>query len=191
MCATCGARQLAAAPQDARSLTIGRGAGVDHNWSQRISAGRDAFFARNDLTVNTFVGIEPPDTARHRVADELAVAVKDQWQAEEGRRRVMDPVPLPIRWTVADSALSDDAANIFRSAGETPGLDGTLGEEVAVFARIPSRRLVVIGQPGAGKTVFTIRLTLNLLAGRQLGDPVPVIFGLHTWNPREQSCRNG
>ena len=101
----------------------------------------------------------------------------------------MDPVPLPIRWTVADSALSDDAANIFRSADETPGLDGTLGEEVAVFARIPSRRLVVIGQPGAGKTVFTIRLTLNLVAGRQPGGPVPVIFGLHTWNPLEQSLQ--
>ena len=58
-----------------------------------------------------------------------------------------------------------------------------------VFTRIPSRRLVVIGQAGAGKTVFTLRFTLDLLTCRQPGDPVPVLFGLHTWNPLEQTLQ--
>ena len=48
----------------------------------------------------------------------------------------------------------------------------------------------MVGQPGAGKTVFTLRFTLDLLARREPGDPVPVIFGLHTWDPLEQSLQD-
>lgn len=37
--------------------------------------------------------------------------------------------------------------------------------------------------------MFTLRFTLDLLACRQPGDPVPVIFGLHTWSPGEESLQ--
>ena len=121
-----------------------------------------------------------------RAAEELAAAVSDQWGREEKLRRIQDPVPLPVRWIAADPLLSDHVANIRRMPGEAIDLDGALDEAVDVFARIPSRRLVVVGQAGAGKTVFTLRFTLDLLARRRPGDPVPVIFGLHTWNPVEQ-----
>ena len=124
-----------------------------------------------------------------RAAEELAAAVSDQWGREERLRRIQDPVPLPVRWAAADPLLSDHAVNIRRVPGEVIDLDGALDEAVDVFIKIPSRRLVVIGQPGAGKTVFTLRFTLDLLARRQPGDPVPVIFGLHTWNPLEQSLQ--
>jgi hypothetical protein len=94
--------------------------------------------------------------ARPRSADELAAAIREQWRAEEGRRRIQDPFPLPVRWTVADPALSDDAVNIFRLADETHAtdgslLDGSLRDAADVFSRIPSGRLVVIGPPGAGR----------------------------------------
>ena len=78
--------------------------------------------------------------------------------------------------------------NIRRVPGEVIDLDGALDEAVDVFIKIPSRRLVVIGQPARAR-VFTLRFTLDLLARRQPGDPVPVIFGLHTWNPLEQSLQ--
>ena len=127
-----------------------------------------------------------PRARADRAAEELAAAVSDQWGREEKLRRIQDPVPLPVRWAAADPLLSDHAANIRRIPGEAIDLSGTLDEAVDVFTRIPSRRLVVVGQAGAGKTVFTLRFTLDLLARRQPGDPVPVIFGLHTWNPLEQ-----
>ena len=122
----------------------------------------------------------------NRAVEELAAAVSDQWGREEKLRRIQDPVPLPVRWSAADPLLSDHLANIHRGPGEVIDLDGGLHEAVDVFTRIPSRRLVVVGRAGAGKTVFTLRFTLDLLARRQPGDPVPVIFGLHTWNPLEQ-----
>ena len=127
-----------------------------------------------------------PRARLDRAAEELATAVSDQWEREGKLRRIQDPVPLPVRWIAADPLLSDHVANIRRVPGEVIDLDGALDEAVDVFTRIPSRRLVVVGQAGAGKTVFTLRFTLDLLARRRPGDPVPVIFGLHTWNPLEQ-----
>jgi hypothetical protein len=127
-----------------------------------------------------------------RAAEDLAAAVGDQWRREEKLRRIQDPVPLPVRWTAADPLLSDHIANILRLPDECHAinLDGALHDVVDVFTKIPSHRLVVIGKAGAGKTVFTLRFTLDLLARRQPGDPVPVIFGMHTWNPQEQSLQD-
>ena len=45
------------------------------------------------------------------------------------------------------------------------------------------RLLVVLGEPGAGKTILLIRLVLDLLARRSLEDPVPVLIPLASWNP--------
>jgi hypothetical protein len=163
---------------------------------QRVRAGRDAWIAGRDLSVtNNFLaggnpGAEDFYRARvHQAAEDLAVAVGDQWRLEERLRRVQDPAPLPVRWRAADPLLTDHLVNVRRGPGDDLGLDGALGDVVEVFTRIPSRRLVVTGQPGAGKTVFTLRLTLGLLDRRCPGEPVPVIFGMHAWNPREQTLQ--
>ena len=165
-------------------------------WVPRhTKAKRDAYVAGRDVTVtNTYV--TAPDKNidfRARMisaAEELAVAVAEQWRREERMRRIQDPVPIPVRWSGADPLLSDHVANIRRMQAGTVDLDGILHEAVDAFTAIPSRRLVVIGQPGAGKTIFTLRFTLDLLARRQPGDPVPVIIGLHTWSPGEQSLQD-
>jgi hypothetical protein len=130
------------------------------------------------------------DSARlDRAAEDLAAAMAGQWQAEERLRRIHDPVPLPVRWTIADPLVSDHWENVTCSdaSRQAEELDGSLDEVVDIFERIPSGRLVVIGKPGSGKTVLTLRFTLELLKRREAGDPVPVIFPLHTWHPPSQS----
>jgi hypothetical protein len=42
------------------------------------------------------------------VADQLAIAVGAQWEAEARIRRLNDPYPLPVSWTAADTTLTDD-----------------------------------------------------------------------------------
>ena len=167
---------------------------------EQVCAGRDTFAAGRDLAItNNYLAAAHGEVSASfrarvdRAAEELAAVVGDQWRREERLRRIHDPVPLPVRWTAADPLLSDHVANIRRApvdGGDEIGLDGTLSDVVQAFTAIPSRRLVVIGQPGAGKTVLTLRLTLDLLARRKPGDPVPVIFGLHTWDPLEQSMQD-
>jgi hypothetical protein len=51
------------------------------------------------------------------------------------------------------------------------------------FIRLPSHRLVVLGEPGAGKTFLAITLSVGLLRERRSGDPVPVFLSLSSWDP--------
>ncbi|WP_189864788.1 NACHT and WD40 repeat domain-containing protein [Streptomyces poonensis] len=55
----------------------------------------------------------------------------------------------------------------------------------AGYGRVGSGRLVVLGEPGAGKTVLALMLTLGLLADgrREPGGPVPVLVPVSTWDP--------
>ncbi|GAB3890288.1 hypothetical protein GCM10029964_061560 [Kibdelosporangium lantanae] len=119
--------------------------------------------------------------------DELAVAVRAQWRAEERLRRLQDPAPMQTRWTVAGRELQDHEANI----GIPHRNDGGRLDDVAdLFLRVPSGRLVVVGEPGAGKTVLALRLTLALVERRGAGDPVPVLLSLASWDPRREGLRD-
>ncbi|MYV55034.1 NACHT domain-containing protein [Streptomyces sp. SID3212] len=142
------------------------------------------------------------------VADQLARTVRLQWESEARVRRLDDPYPLPVAWRAAPAELVDSWA-LIRAAGErtTPGqgpgaptagdrdpagwatdptaLAGADDQISELFlAKVPARRLLVLGAPGAGKTMVLIRLLLLLTDRRVPGaDPVPVLFSLASWNP--------
>ncbi|WP_188191601.1 NACHT domain-containing protein [Nonomuraea sp. SYSU D8015] len=69
--------------------------------------------------------------------------------------------------------------------------EGDLHDIAAKFRRIPSRQLVVLGEPGAGKSVIAIWLALGLLADIAEEDPVPVLLSLSSWNPGGDGHRAG
>ena len=127
-------------------------------------------------------------------AEYLASTVAGQWQEEEGRRRVNDPFPLKVRFRASAGVPAARGTGIHRDRPETvpspPALTGELDEIVEVYASIPSRRLVVLGAAGSGKTVLTLRFVLGWLDRRKRGDPVPVIFGLGAWDPTADSLRD-
>ncbi|MBY6306460.1 NACHT domain-containing protein [Streptomyces clavuligerus] len=135
---------------------------------------------------------ESPENVRPAAAG-LAAAVTEQWQEEARSRRLQDPEPLPLRWSPSEPHLSDHWVNIAPDTGPEPRLPdraeiltGHLDEVAAMYTRLPSGRLVVLGEPGAGKTVLLLQLALDLLAVRAPDDPVPVIVELAGWNPETQ-----
>jgi DNA-binding SARP family transcriptional activator len=121
----------------------------------------------------------------------LAAAVTRQWTAEAEMRSLNRPEPIPVTWSSTGRPVSAVAAAIL---GDRTGMDGAerftlsgnVSDVVAKFRQIPSRQLVVLGEPGAGKSVLAILLTLGLLADRQAGEPVPVLFPLASWNPHRE-----
>ena len=140
-----------------------------------------------------------------QVADQLAVAVGAQWNAEAAVRRLNDPYPLPVSWTAADPSLTDTWNSLGELATSGAGwprpaewgpwaagpaaLAGEGSALVDVLARVPTRRLVVLGEPGAGKTMLVVRLVLDLLARRAAGGPVPFLASIASWNPEAQDLR--
>ncbi len=119
-------------------------------------------------------------------AETLKVAVEARWRREEEQRQIHDPEPLPVRWNGAPAELRDSWLNI---GGEVE-LDGRLDQVVEVHRKVGSRRLVVLGRAGSGKTVLTTRFVLDLLKANDMADPVPVIFSLGSWHPERVGLRD-
>ena len=134
------------------------------------------------------------------LADDLAAAVGDQWEREAAVRRLNDPYPLPVRWMPADYPLSDDWEGLVTLASSGAGwpvsakmwaagpaeLAGSGNQLADVLGRVPTGRLVVLGDPGSGKTMLMVRLVLDLLRHRSGGDAVPVLMSAASWNPTAQ-----
>ncbi|MFF3336825.1 NACHT domain-containing protein [Streptomyces sp. NPDC002888] len=135
------------------------------------------------------------------VVGQLAVAVRNQWNDEADVRKVNNPYPLPVAWRPADDDLTEPWSHLTDMARAWPGgppgdsglwppdcsglagADAQIGE---VFSdRVPTRRLVILGEPGAGKSVLLIRLLLDLVERRTDTSPVPVLFSLASWDPHE------
>jgi NACHT domain len=140
-----------------------------------------------------------------QIADQLAVAVGTQWTAEAAVRRLNDPYPLPVSWNAADASLTDSWDSMVKLAASGAGslassspeawatgpyeMAGEGGELVDVLARVPTGRLVVLGEPGSGKTMLMVRLVLDLLGRRATGGPVPFLASVASWDPTAQDLR--
>ncbi|WP_405533704.1 NACHT domain-containing protein (plasmid) [Streptomyces avidinii] len=146
-------------------------------------------------------GSEPALARLEDVADQLAQGVSKQWEAEAQVRRLNDPFPLSVEWVAAEADLVEPWPHLRELARDWPGqsaeaastwavspsgLAGSGADIAQVFERVPTRRLAILGEPGAGKTMLLIRLLLALLGRRSPGGSVPVLFPLAAWDPVRQ-----
>lgn len=136
-----------------------------------------------------------------------------QWRDAAEERSLQTPAPIPVRWSLSAlcgagpvaAALGPlDAEPTF---GPLPGhpasteadlhAGGGRRELHALYSGLPSGRVVVVGEPGAGKSGAAIMLLLDALAHRDRLDeaarahcPVPVLFTAQGWDPINCSVRD-
>ena len=128
-----------------------------------------------------------------------------QWAREAAVRRLNDPYPLPVSWTAAPADLAVPWKSLAELAASSAGwpppapgqawasgpaeLTGEGGELTEILGKVPTGRLVVLGEPGSGKTMLMVRLVLDLLAARPSGGLVPILAPLASWDPSAQDLR--
>jgi len=124
-----------------------------------------------------------------QATDDLASSLSQQLAEEEQLRRINDPRPLPVRWDVTALAKAAMPGVTFGSVDDNleemwlTGFAGQFDDIASVFNRVRSRRLVILGPVGAGKSVLATKLARELLVTRQPGMPVPVILPAANWDP--------
>ncbi|RSM47030.1 NACHT domain-containing protein [Amycolatopsis balhimycina DSM 5908] len=134
-----------------------------------------------------------PPVPADRAPRQLAAAVARQWTAEVELRSLNRPEPVPLTWSSTGRPVTAGAAlsrHDVASRGERLVFSGDLRDVVAKFRQVRSRQLVVLGDPGAGKSVLAMLFTLGLLADRREGEPVPVLLPLASWNPHREHLRH-
>jgi hypothetical protein len=139
---------------------------------------------------------EPEAPGRPRVDDEhldraaraLAEAALRQWRDEAAVRGLSRPQPLRVSWSATlrpaahPAAVLDDRTLWGYTARMR--LRGEMGGIVSDFRRLRRRQMLVLGEPGAGKSMLAILLSLGLLDQRGADDPVPVLLSMSSWQPR-------
>jgi hypothetical protein len=142
-----------------------------------------------------------PTRPLDEIADSLAAAVTEQWTRAALERRLLQPEPIPVHWERSSRPLAGPLSTAVESRrfAPLPGLSlalkrqlrgGRLKDLHAVYGGLGSGRLVIIGEPGSGKTGTAVLLVLAALEHRQQVPwpdrqlvPVPVMFTLHGWDP--------
>ncbi|WP_111830708.1 NACHT domain-containing protein [Actinomadura madurae] len=123
-----------------------------------------------------------PSTLEETVRS-LRETVRVQWREEERILGLANPSPMPVRWALTVEVERRDAAGRVNLGGPAvwTGSGDNIEDLVARFKELPSRRLVILGGPGAGKTTLAIQLLLHLADSRDDG-PVPVLLSISGWD---------
>ncbi|MFD5518733.1 NACHT domain-containing protein [Streptomyces sp. NPDC127066] len=106
-----------------------------------------------------------------RLADRVANVEGRELERFVGRAGITIDIEFVLR-----HALGTDAAAL---------PTGTLQNVVSYYRGLRSRRLLITGAPGAGKTVLVVALMMELLADRQDKEPIPVRLSAASWDSRQ------
>ncbi|GIF01604.1 NACHT domain-containing protein [Paractinoplanes rishiriensis] len=127
-----------------------------------------------------------PDAALRRAASALRREVSLQWAEEAALRQVL-PLPLRVRWSSTGRPVAASRDAVLGTAEGTDWrtlpLAGDVAEIGEALRDLPQRQLVVLGEPGAGKTVLAMLLTVELAGNPRPDEPVPVLLPIASWDP--------
>jgi hypothetical protein len=168
-----------------------------------VIAGTQRWFAKARISH------KPSETAElDDLADQLAAIVKAEWTDAAGKRGLLEPEPISVRWRRPLVGLVGpiSAAVESRRFSPLPGMSPTTADQLdegeidglhQLYGGLGSGRLVITGDAGSGKSGAAVLLVLAALKYRdeipekdRTSVPVPVMFTLHGWDPATQSIQD-
>ncbi|NUT08572.1 MAG: NACHT domain-containing protein [Hamadaea sp.] len=119
----------------------------------------------------------------HQAMEELAEAVSVRLDHETARWDLWR-APLVVTVRSTERAVQADARGVLPGSAEARLRLRADSDSVAeLLTGLPHGHLVILGEPGAGKTIMAMRVALDLLVDRAPTEPVPVYFPMAAWNP--------
>ncbi|RFU37165.1 NACHT domain-containing protein [Actinomadura logoneensis] len=137
-------------------------------------AGSGAYWIWRSRRARTAVA-EDRLTAR---AEALRDSVRGLYEAELEQAGADARSAIAVRWSVPDGVRQAAGAGDFLR-------DGAFSQAAELIQSVGSRRLVVLGGPGAGKSVFATALAARF-ADAEPDGPVPVVVPLAGWVPARE-----
>lgn len=146
------------------------------------------------LVASRAEGVGALEAGEGELRRRLLVAYAEQ----ERRLGVSASVPLTVRFSSTGRPAAGRAAVAGRD-GDPAGLGGWQSfplrgdvHQIAAVWReeVPRRQLVVLGEPGAGKTALVLALARRLLETPQAGEPVPVLMPMSSWDPGKETLEH-
>lgn len=124
----------------------------------------------------------PRAEEREHAVEKLVELMRVQWEEEAKILGLADPDPMPVRWTLTEHDVSDHPHHIFAGDPDFDGRSDRIKNLAKKFLALSRRRLVILGEPGSGKTTLAVQLLLRLLEVRSPTDPVPVLLTANGWD---------
>jgi hypothetical protein len=123
----------------------------------------------------------------------LRALVTEQWRDEIRIRGLDDLTPLVVRWRLTEIDPGGDVHGarllrrwLVRGRTRFTGRTDRMDRIADRFRRLERRRLVILGEPGMGKTTLAVLLLHELLKDPPPGEPVPVLLSMAGWDPRTE-----
>jgi hypothetical protein len=124
------------------------------------------------------------------VAEQLAGWVLERLRHSPLRVRLNRPMPLRVWFRSADGGIGASQSAVTGEPGpdwEQAPIHDHVGQVSELLRSLPLRQLVVLGEPGAGKSVLAVMLAHQLLSHPQQGEPIPLVLPVSSWNPTVES----
>ncbi|MEU5076051.1 NACHT domain-containing protein [Streptomyces asoensis] len=123
---------------------------------------------------------ESPRGTPEQWAEQLREDVRLRAGESMARLGLRSPAMIEISWKMSERRVqpSRDALGV-----DPEELDGTVATLADACRRLPNHQLVLLGEPGTGKSTAATHLVYDMTENPRPGDPVPVLMPLSSWRP--------